>query len=57
VKTAGGTRSITWSCAALLPGTEDWDAVRLPQRLEWLYWPLRPARLLAKYTRKAVRER
>ena len=41
----------------LLPGLEDWDAVRLPARLEWLYWPLRPARLLAKYARKTVRVR
>jgi len=42
---------------SLLPGPEDWDAVRLPEWLEWLYWPLRPARLLAKYARAAVRER
>ena len=41
----------------LTPGPEDWDAVRLPAQLEWLYWPLRPARLLAKYARQAVRER
>jgi hypothetical protein len=41
----------------LLPGPEDWDAVRLPARLEWLYWPLRPARLLAKYARRTARER
>ena len=41
----------------LTPGPEDWDAVRLPARLEWLYWLLRPARLLAKYARQAVRER
>ena len=42
---------------SLLPGPEDWDAVRLPEWPEWLYWPLRPARLLAKYARAAVRER
>lgn len=42
---------------SLLPGPEDWDAVPLPERLEWLYWPLRPARLLAKYARETIRER
>lgn len=41
----------------LLPSPEDWDAMHLPALLEWLYWPLRPARLLAKYARQAVRER
>ena len=41
----------------LLPSSEDWDAVPLPARLEWLYWPLRPARLLVKYARQTVRER
>jgi len=42
---------------ALPPGPGDWEAVRLPEPLEWLYWPLRPARLLAKYAHTAVRER
>ena len=41
---------------SLLPRSADWEAVRLPQRLEWLYWPLRPARLLAKYAREAVQK-
>ena len=41
---------------SLPPGPGDWEAVRLPERLEWLYWPLRPARLLAKYARAAVRK-
>jgi len=33
----------------LRPGPEDWDAVRLPERLRWLHWALRPFRLVAKY--------
>jgi len=41
----------------LRPGPGDWDAVRLPERLEWLYWPVRPTRLLAKYACAVARER
>jgi hypothetical protein len=41
----------------LPPGPGDWEAVQLPEPLEWLYWPLRPARLLAKYGRAVLRER
>ena len=33
---------------------QGWDSVRQPARL---YWPLRPARLLAEYAGEAVRER
>jgi len=39
----------------VLPSIEDWDAVALPERLEWLYWCLRPARLVAKYSRQVSR--
>lgn len=33
------------------PSHDDWDAVSLPERLEWLYWGVRPFRLAAKYLR------
>ena len=35
----------------LRPTHEDWDAVSLPGRLEWLYWGARPFRLGTKYLR------
>ena len=35
----------------LRPTHEDWDAVSLPGRLEWLYWGVRPFRLGTKYLR------
>ena len=33
----------------LRPGPEDWAALQLPDRLHWLYWPLRPVRLALKW--------
>jgi hypothetical protein len=36
------------------PGPEDWEAVQMPRELAWLYWPLRPLRLLAKYAVRVV---
>ena len=32
----------------LVPGQEDWASYSLPSWLNWLYYPLRPVRLLAK---------
>ena len=39
----------------VFPGPGDWAAVRLPESLEWLHWPLRPARLVAKYASTGAR--
>lgn len=39
---------------SFLPGTGDWATVRLPRRLEWLYWALRPVRLAAKYATRSL---
>ena len=35
--------------ASLRPTPGDWAWARLPRGLWWLYWPLRPVRLAAKY--------
>ena len=32
------------------PGPEDWTSYSLPRGLEWLYGPLRPARLALKWS-------
>jgi hypothetical protein len=40
---------------SFLPGPEDWQVVHLPQRLDWLYWGIRPVRLAAKYGSRVAR--
>jgi hypothetical protein len=35
--------------SSLRPTPGDWEWVRLPRGLRWLYWALRPVRLAAKY--------
>lgn len=37
------------------PGPEDWDCFSLPAWLEWLYYPLRPIRLMVKWTARLLR--
>jgi hypothetical protein len=39
----------------LAPTTEDWQTFRLPPRGVWLYFPLRPARLVAKWFKRLLR--
>ena len=41
--------------AAVRPTPGDWEWMRLPAGLAWLYWPLRPVRLAAKYLFRAPR--
>ncbi len=38
----------------LIPSQEDWEFIALPPRLSFLYYGLRPVRLLGKYVRKAL---
>lgn len=40
---------------ALIPSQEDWASASLPSRLSFLYYVLRPVRLLVKYLRKGQR--
>ncbi len=38
---------LRYSCLSLLtPGYNDWKAVSLPNRLRWIYWLIRPIRLV-----------
>jgi hypothetical protein len=39
----------------LCPGREDWEAIALPRCLTWLYYPLRPGRLVVKWMKRLLR--
>jgi hypothetical protein len=41
--------------AALVPNMRDWAIVRLPPRLRWLYYVIRPLRLLTKHAPSSIR--
>ena len=41
--------------ATLRPTPGDWELLRLPRALSWLYWPLRPIRLAGKYLTRSPR--